>query len=410
MSFNKFHPTIRIRLLLLFITSLATMAVIPYLIIYLSHQVGTLVTGILFLFVMLANVIGSLMGGFISDRIGRKKVILSAELIIFLGFIGVAFANSPWYLSPYVTFVFFLFIQFSSGSSLPVYQALIIDITSPEDRRTVYTYSYWIRNTAIAIGSLIGAFLFFDYPFYLFLGVALCTLISVFITFLFIQETYTPNIEANHEKTNSSVKSIIHSYRIIFSQRAFTIFSIASLFIISVEEQLTNYIGVRLTKEINNPVPFFINLSWEIDGANLLGLLKAENTLLVVFLTVIIGRVMQKFKDRSILLLGLLFFFVGYVVISFNTTPYILILAMLLASIGEIMYMPIKQTLLANLIPNESRSTYLAFYEISSIVGISTAGIFMIISSWLPAIVLTLMMGIMGIISITIFYNLTKDQ
>ncbi|MEK3974690.1 MFS transporter [Psychrobacillus sp. FSL K6-1267] len=410
MSFNKFHPTIRIRLLLLFITSIATMAVIPYLIIYLSHQVGTLVTGILFLFVMLANVIGSLMGGFISDRIGRKKVILSAELIIFLGFIGVAFANSPWYLSPYVTFVFFLFIQFSSGSSLPVYQALIIDITSPEDRRTVYTYSYWIRNTAIAIGSLIGAFLFFDYPFYLFLGVALCTLISVFITFLFIQETYTPNIEANNEKTNSSVKSIIHSYRIIFSQRAFTIFSIASLFIISVEEQLTNYIGVRLTKEINNPVPFFINLSWEIDGANLLGLLKAENTLLVVFLTVIIGRVMQKFKDRSILLIGLLFFFVGYVVISFNTTPYILILAMLLASIGEIMYMPIKQTLLANLVPNESRSTYLAFYEISSIIGISTAGIFMIISSWLPAIVLTLMMGIMGIISITIFYNLTKDQ
>lgn len=74
MSFNKFHPTIRIRLLLLFITSIATMAVIPYLIIYLSHQVGTLVTGILFLFVMLANVIGSLMGGFISDRIGRKKL------------------------------------------------------------------------------------------------------------------------------------------------------------------------------------------------------------------------------------------------------------------------------------------------------------------------------------------------
>ncbi len=107
MSFNKFHPTIRIRLLLLFITSLATMAVIPYLIIYLSQQVGTLITGILFLFVMLANVIGSLIGGFISDRIGRKKVILSAELIIFLGFIGVAFANSPWYLSPYVTFVFF---------------------------------------------------------------------------------------------------------------------------------------------------------------------------------------------------------------------------------------------------------------------------------------------------------------
>ena len=83
---------------------------------------------------------------------------------------------------------------------------------------------------------------------------------------------------------------------------------------------------------------------------------------------------------------------------------------MLLASIGEIMYMPIKQTLLAKLVPNESRSTYLAFYEISTIVGISTAGIFMIISSWLPAIALTLIMAIMGILSITIFYKLTKEE
>ncbi len=388
---------------------MSTMTVLPYLIIYLSDQVGNVIAGILFLAVMFVNVLGSILGGYLSDRIGRKKIILLSEFIIFIGFIGAAFANSPGGTFPYVTFIFFLFIQFSTGAANPVYQALIIDISTPEERRVVYTYSYWIRNLGIAIGSLIGAFLFFDYIFLLFLGVSVIALCTFFITFLFIQETYTPVKEKKEEKKHMFFL-MLRSYTKVLSHRFFTVFSIASLLIVSVEEQLTNYIGVRITNVINEPVQLVSFLSLEINGFNLLGILKTENTILVVVFTMLITQVIRTWNDRYVLLIGLLLFFSGYTIISISTTPYILIIAMLIASIGEMMYIPVKETMLSKMVPDHARSTYMALYSITVILGVSTAGIFMIISSWLPPLALTSLIGFMGAVCIVLFFNLTRIE
>lgn len=74
MKFKTFNSTIRIRLFLIFLSSVSTMSVLPYLIIYLSGKTGNLITGFLFMGVMIAHVGGSILGGFASDRIGRKKL------------------------------------------------------------------------------------------------------------------------------------------------------------------------------------------------------------------------------------------------------------------------------------------------------------------------------------------------
>lgn len=83
------------------------------------------------------------------------------------------------------------------------------------------------------------------------------------------------------------------------------------------EEQLTNYIGVRLANTIDEPVP--LGFSFEVDGVNLLGILKAENTILVVCFTMIITKAFQKLYERNVLLIGLLLFVGGYTVISIST-------------------------------------------------------------------------------------------
>ncbi|MGD6856431.1 MFS transporter [Bacillus infantis] len=409
MFFKSLNPTIQIRLFLLFISTMSTMTVLPYLIIYLSIQVGNIIAGILFLLVMFVNILGSILGGYISDRIGRKKIILLSEFTIFIGFIGAAFANSPEETFPYITFIFFLFIHFSTGAVNPVYQALIIDISKPEERRSIYTYSYWIRNLGIAIGSLIGAFLFFDYLFLLFLGVSVIALCIFFITYLFIQETYTPVKEKSEKKKHMSFR-MLRSYTKVLSHRFFTVFSIASLLIVSVEEQLTNYIGVRLANEIYVPVQLVSFLSLEIDGVNLLGILKTENTLLVVAFTMLITQVIRTWNDRYVLLIGLLLFFSGYTVISISTTPSILIIAMLIASFGEMMYIPVKETMLSKIVPDHARSTYMALYSITVILGVSTAGILLIISSWLSPLALTSFIGFMGAVNLVLFFNLTKFE
>lgn len=409
MSFQTLHVTIKLRLFLLFLTTVSTMTVLPYLIIYFANLKGSIITGLLFFFVMLANVSGSVVGGYVSDKIGRKKIILLSEFTVFLGFIGAAFSNSPWGVFPYVTFLFFILIQFSTGAATPVYQALIIDISSPNERKTIYTYAYWVRNIGIALGSMIGAFLFFSHLFYLFLGVAIASLCSVLITLFFIKETYVPLSVLKKQEVHSTVH-VLRTYTKILSHRFFTVFSIASLLIVSVEEQLTNYIGVRLAKEISDPVPLTPFFPFNVDGVNLLGILKTENTILIVALTFLVSYMIRKWKDKNSLLLGLLLFFVGYTVISISTNPSTLLIAMFIASIGEVMHIPVKQAMLSTIVPDHARSTYMAVYTVAVILGVSTAGIFMIISNWLSPIILTAVIAIMGVVSITLFFQLTLTE
>lgn len=388
MNFFSFNKTIQIRLILQFITSMATMTVTPYIILYFSTQLGTLVTGFMFIGVIIASMLGSIIGGFAADKLGRRKVILLAELVIFIGFICAAMANSVYFTLPYVTFILFVIIHFFSGTAEPAYQALILDVSSPENRRSIYTYSYWLRNLAISIGALIGAVLFFEYKFYLFLSVALCTFISLSITLIYIKDSYQPNYnnrESNDDekkRKSTILKSFFNALLHVIKHKTFTAFVIASSLVISVEEQLTNYIAVRLAKQMNHPQEILSFIPFTVDGVTLLGILKTENTILVVILTLLITQLLKKWNDRITLLSGLLLYFIGYVIISYSTQPFILIMAMFLASLGEIIHIPAKQAILANLIPDDARGTYMAVYSLFSFIGISTAGIFLIVSGY----------------------------
>ncbi|SET64981.1 MFS transporter, DHA1 family, multidrug resistance protein B [Oceanobacillus limi] len=415
MRMFQFHPVIRIRMILQFITTLATMSVLPFLIIFFSEQLGTFITGFLFICVMGANILGSFVGGYISDRIGRKKVIVLGEFIVCISFVGAALVNSPWYTYPYITFLLFIMIQFSTGATTPVYQALIIDVSNPDNRKSIYTYVYWLRNMATANGSMIGAFLFYDYHFYLFLGVAMCTLFSLVITYIYIEETYTPTKQIATTTTMermtilTRLNHVLQTYGKTFAHRFFLILTIATFLLVSVEEQLTNYIGVRLVDEIQDPVPFLPFLPFTVDGMNIVGMLKTTNTLIVVFCTMLITWLLRRVNEKLVLLTGLGLFFIGYTVISYSTLPLLLIIAMILASIGEIMYAPIQQTMLANTVPDNERSTYMAVYAVAAIFGVSTAGVFLIISSWIPPIVLTSIIAMMGLISTALLFQLTRS-
>lgn len=64
------------------------------------------------------------------------------------------------------------------------------------------------------------------------------------------------------------------AFRTVVSNRFFLILTIAGFSLVSVEEQLTNYIGVRMDNEISDPTPLLPYFSFEVDGVNLIGMLK----------------------------------------------------------------------------------------------------------------------------------------
>ncbi|MBO8171572.1 MAG: MFS transporter [Bacillaceae bacterium] len=409
MRFRDFHRNIKIRLGIQFLVALASNTIFPFLAIYLASRVGAQWTGLMMMGIVVSGIAGGITGGFISDRLGRKKLMLISEAVMGVTFLGVALVNSPLVDSPYLTFLLLLVNMFFMGASEPASQAMVIDVSTPESRKPIFAAFYWIFNLAFAAGSLIGAFLFQEHRFELFLALAIILFVSVIVTRFFITETYRPS-PAYHEPSASENKGALgyvlrgmldmaRNYRRVIRDRLFLMFMITGILITTLEFQLSNYIGIRLQRELEEETLFSLfSFSLDLDGFRMVGILQSENTLLVVLLMGLVGWATRHLPDRRVLYAGLLFYSAGYAVLGFAGSPWILIAAMFIATLGELMYAPIWQATLGNMAPVNSRSSYLALNGMTHQLAMLMGGVFVIVGEYLSAMVISGIYFLMGLI------------
>ena len=210
-------------------------------------------------------------------------------------------------------------------------------------------------------------------------------LISSVVTALFVEETFVP--EPVHEsEAHKPPDSMLKSYFTILSNKIFLIFIIGSLMLQSMEEQLTQYTGIRLAHDLH-PQQLIDGIA--IDGVKMLGFLRVENNIIVVTLAVVVMMVIKKYKDATAFQIGALCFVGGYVFMSYSLSPWLLLIAMFITTIGELMNFPIKQALLTNIIPDNARSSYMAVYGMNYYMSSILASGYIILSKFLPSLAMT---------------------
>lgn len=416
MKYADLHPNIRIRIITDFFTDLTQKSIIPFMAIYLSIQIGAGLAGLLLTVNIVASMIVGLWAGYWSDRIGRKKLMVIAQSLQVMALLGLAIANSPWMDSIIVTCLMFLLSSLSSGITVPIANAMIVDVSSEHERHYVYGLQYWTTNVAVTFGALMGGLFFESFRFLLFSLVCLESIATLFILVFMIRETMYKRVYDCEDQSNNSGSStraleadapiqrnILKTYWAVFQDKRFMIFFTATVLAVSLEFQLDKYIAVRLKKEFTAQL-----FGSDISGLHMFSLIMVINTVLVALVAIPFSKWIGRFQSRSIMTVGMLLYTAGFTVLAFSNWAWLLIFSAILLTIGELMYAPVRLVMLAGMIPDSDRAAYMAADGLSYNVAALLGSIGLTIGAFLPSYAMAGLYILMGLGALIFFRMLLR--
>jgi MFS transporter, DHA1 family, tetracycline resistance protein len=178
---------------------------IPMLPYFVTHFGATpLVVGLLFASFSACQLVAAPLWGAISDRIGRKMVLIVSQIGATIGWAMLAFA-------PTIGWVFVArIIEGISGGNISVTQAYVADLVEPKDRSRAFGLIGGTFAAAMIFGPLGGGLLFARYGFKApFLTAAALQFLTLLLTYFALPESRT---KLEREET-TGVGSILTSFR-----------------------------------------------------------------------------------------------------------------------------------------------------------------------------------------------------
>jgi multidrug resistance protein len=178
---------------------------IPMLPYFVTHFGATpLVVGLLFASFSACQLVAAPLWGAISDRIGRKMVLIVSQIGATIGWTMLAFATT-------IGWVFFArIVEGISGGNISVTQAYVADLVEPKDRSRAFGLIGGTFAAAMIFGPLGGGLLFARFGFKApFLTAAALQFLTLLLTYFALPESRT---KLEREET-TGVGSILSSFR-----------------------------------------------------------------------------------------------------------------------------------------------------------------------------------------------------
>ena len=145
---------------------------------------GVLLITIMLIMFNIVYAFSSMPAGMLSDRLGRKKVIIAGWIIYALVYLGLAIAKQGWMI-----WLLYAFYGFYYGLTQGVYRALVCDLVPEEHRGTAFGMYNGIVGITLLPASLIAGWLWQSIspaaPFYF--GAAMSVLAAISL-FVFVRE------------------------------------------------------------------------------------------------------------------------------------------------------------------------------------------------------------------------------
>ncbi|WP_433750575.1 MDR family MFS transporter [Falsibacillus pallidus] len=374
----------------------------PFITVYFSGAFGKSIAGLLMTVPPLFSLLGSLIGGALSDRVGRRPVMLFGALFQTIMFALFALSGSPW-----IDYIAFIGIGIGGAIYRPASQSMVADLAPPKELREIFATFTTANNLGAILGPLLGAIFFFHYRQEL-LWTCAAVMLGYFIAIYFILHESMPiKVEIQEKRPISSeLKDQWKGYGIIFRDKVFLVYIIAGIFSLVAIMQLDLYLPVYIINHVPGQALFTWNhWSFQISSTEVFGWVLGFNGLLFVLFILPVTKWFGHWKERNVFILSSLMAGGGTFLVGLNSNIWYLFFVTIIFTFGEMVRSPVTQSFISRYAPENARGQYMGADSLQYTIGKFLAPITVFLSSWIaPMGIFTIILGF-SLVSI-VFYHL----
>jgi predicted MFS family arabinose efflux permease len=304
--------------------------------------------GLVYLVSALIGVASGYAGGHLSDRVGRRPLILVGwvgQTTIVLALLAVGDNTTAGLLV-----LCFAGLSFSLGQASS--QALVADVVPPEQHEPAYAAVRVASNLGITCGPPLGGLLLLIGSWNaLFLGAACFSALGFLLAFLFLPKrgAYAPEEPPSRG-----------SLGVIVRDRPFLLFVISAVFAWLVYVAFETVLPISLVSSHG-----YSNSTW--------GFLLIINPALVTFFQLRLTERVASVPPATKLAVGLPLMGFPFLLLSVNAAVPVVVLILVLFVIGEMLWVPTSQSAVAGLAPPDLRGAYMGAFGATAAIGFALA-------------------------------------
>lgn len=335
---KEFHPIVWSLVIgTVFVRAASSMSM-PFLFLYLSNNtdMDLATIGLTIGAGPLAGTLGGFIAGTLSDRIGRRRVMIGALYVWTLVFVGFALSKNPMVL---------LILNMAGGLCRsfyePVSQALMADVTPPEKRFRVFSLRYTAINVGVAVGPIAGAVLAKT-------SVALPFMITALIYLIYVVSLQGLLNKFGIKKIEGQKKEHVtfrRAFNVVVNDKAFRLYMVAGM------------LGAIGYSQMSSTLAKYAEMT-VVSGTELFAILMSINAIVVVVMQLPLTAWAEKKTPLTAIVVGNVMYAIGDVGYAFAGSWIVFIIAMVFFTFGEILTFTSGDVLIDRMAPEGMRGSY----------------------------------------------------
>ncbi|MEN6482925.1 MAG: MFS transporter, partial [Anaerolineaceae bacterium] len=311
------------------ISTVGSSMIWPFLMIYVSEKLALplTLTASLMTINAVAGLVFAFVAGSITDKVGRKWVMIISLLGNGLAYLVMSRAGTLWQ---------FAIIMALQGAFNPLYRvgsdAMLADLIPSEQRADAYSLLRMSNNLGVAVGPAIGGFIASASYTIAFYSAAAGLITYSILLLLRAKETLQIQPQSEIEKP----KERLGGYDIVIKDKPFMLFNLAFTLTTICAAVVWTLLSVYSKNNYNVPEKLY-------------GFIPATNAIMVVVFQYLVTQRTKKYKTMPVLAVGALLYAIGAGSIAFGTGFWGFWLSMVILTIGELIVAPTASTFVANL-------------------------------------------------------------